>query len=537
MPWELPNSFTDASENWSNEANIYDNQESTHASITVPASSWSDFLELLPYNNSACSKIRFNALYSGATINSIDIDAYYSDQWNDIYSGSFTDAAFIEKPILESPTVEKFRVRFYNTSAGAVEAKLYEFHFYQITAADVLLADTIAYFKLNDDVANSDVLNEIGSKGTLTSGNSEDISATGLASNLNKCFDFPGDRCINLGSGSEFKPAGLPISFSFWVKFDTVATAQHLINLGSPTTQYGFCNVQLLAGGQLRTTYSCVGTAGPSNRRSRDTTDALSAGVVYHVVCLLGGYTDIEIYTNAMINIGAYSGDYYGDVEYNSDNSIIGAKNTTPDDPLNGFMDDVRIYHKKLTVEEINFLYNSGVGTELLAPVPKEYRFVLRNRNKYNLVSQNTEQYKILLDGNGNEIEKSPTAPSNIIIEPAAAGKALVTAQYFYDTEDSYAADQWLIYYTTDGTDPNPETDAPFVVDMKKLNGIADLSWTSPFGGDSLTLKALVRTRRSGTPYNYDSTNTSAVSCTGSTSGPAAIAGHTTQGQAIELVK
>lgn len=152
------------------------------------------------------------------------------------------------------------------------------------------------------------------------------------------------------------------------------------------------------------------------------------------------------------------------------------------------------------------------------------YSFVLRRRNAYNLSSQNVLSWSVTLDGSGVEVSAPPSSPTDIAIEPAASGAALIMAQYGYLADSADAggggeADTWLIYLTSDGVDPDPVLDTPVEVAIKRTGGIAALRWTSSSHADGLTLKALVRTRRSGTP-DSDSTNTAIVSCTSETDGP-----------------
>jgi len=163
------------------------------------------------------------------------------------------------------------------------------------------------------------------------------------------------------------------------------------------------------------------------------------------------------------------------------------------------------------------------------------YYFVLRKRNKYNLVSQNIESTSLIIDSEGNEVEPSPDGPYSVTIEAAAAGKGYVVAEYLYDITDDYAAMHWLIYFTDDGSDPDPETDEPTVVAMTKRNGKAILRWTSPAADDGDTLKVLVRCRRVDGESNYDSDNTDIHSTTAKTDGPEQVAGKAFLGRANEV--
>jgi len=547
MGWELPTSHNEPGDAWINPAQAYDNNVTTNAYKGVASASWGDWLEFYPNEPTACSRIRFYATYSVVRISSIDIDAYYSGAWQHVYQGAFADGQYVEKSLADLQTVTAFRVRFYNSYGSIWPGYLFEFHFNQPKPYTDLSLAVSGEWQLNDDKASSDVVDTSGNgnDGTLKQNgspyNTDNVSEASFAANLDKCFNLTAanEEGLFIPHSSILKPTA-PFSVSLW--FETgasVATSQALYESEPHDVYYRGFWIQFLNGGILNVVYGDGGSQQSYNRRTRNSSIALSANTKYHIVCNFNpdGSNFPDIYINNILRNGESSGTGSA-ILHSTGETLIGLRQGANKKPFDGKMDQVRLFDRQLTAAERTFLYNGGDGIESLGGIPTEYRFVLRKRNKYNLVSQNTEQFRIRLDDDGNEIEPAPTAPSNIQIEPAPAGLALVTAQYFYDTDDSYQADQWLIYYTSDGADPDPETDAPFVVDMKKLNGIAALNWTSPFGGDGLTLKALVRSRRSGTPYNYDSENTEIVSCIGSTAGPAVIdEAHTTQGQAMELIK
>lgn len=149
----------------------------------------------------------------------------------------------------------------------------------------------------------------------------------------------------------------------------------------------------------------------------------------------------------------------------------------------------------------------------------------VRYRNKYNLVSQNiiSTSFDVAADGTISTVK--PSDPVNTEIAAGAAGTFDVTSEYYYLEDGANAATQWLIYLTTNGSDPNPSVDSPTVVSMVSVDGISKLDWTSAASADGATGKVIVRTRRvdSG-PTNVDSINSTVYSATADTDGPAGIA-------------
>jgi hypothetical protein len=144
--------------------------------------------------------------------------------------------------------------------------------------------------------------------------------------------------------------------------------------------------------------------------------------------------------------------------------------------------------------------------------------FVLRERHRWNLCSQNITSWVVELDGADNEIMRAPSDPVAVQIRASANATALLRALYYYDEDTERQADQWLIYITDDGSDPDPDVDEPVVVNMVKADGIAKLRWASPAYDDLDTVKAIVRARR--TSPLRDSGSTTIVSIIVTTQGP-----------------
>lgn len=169
---------------------------------------------------------------------------------------------------------------------------------------------------------------------------------------------------------------------------------------------------------------------------------------------------------------------------------------------------------------------------------PAIYKFVLRQRNKYGLLSRNIRSWRLELDGSGNQVTTPPSDPFDETLEAAAAGKVRVTAQYDYTADGAATeADTFLVYLTTGGGNPDPSVDTPTEVTMVKADGIAHLDYTSGAYSNGTIVKALVRVRQQGTP-DVDSTNVNNLGpVTASTAGPAAPEGAPFHGAVAEDVQ
>lgn len=150
------------------------------------------------------------------------------------------------------------------------------------------------------------------------------------------------------------------------------------------------------------------------------------------------------------------------------------------------------------------------------------YQLSVRKRNQHNLSSKNIDVFTVDLSASAEAAGTLPSAPVFSAL-PAAGGAIEIRAEYLYPNDGDYAADTFLVYYTTTGTNPNPATDTPIEVVMRKADGVARLDYQTSALADGTTVKVLVRVRRSP---DVDSDNAGIVSAVAETSGPSAPVGH-----------
>jgi hypothetical protein len=100
-----------------------------------------------------------------------------------------------------------------------------------------------------------------------------------------------------------------------------------------------------------------------------------------------------------------------------------------------------------------------------------------------------------------------------------------VRASYEYVADGDNAADTWIVYLRTNGTDPDPAIDTPtYTQTMGKFDGVARLELFDGSFAEGADVRVIVRARRSGTP-NVDSTNVDVYSVTTTFIGPDAVSG------------
>jgi hypothetical protein len=94
-----------------------------------------------------------------------------------------------------------------------------------------------------------------------------------------------------------------------------------------------------------------------------------------------------------------------------------------------------------------------------------EYRITCRRTDEYGITSWDNDYQSIWVDAAGYEVVKSLNAPVDITLANRGGGVAYLRAKY-QSQMDADPADEWRIYYTTNGVDPDPAIDTPIEVLM-----------------------------------------------------------------------
>jgi hypothetical protein len=153
--------------------------------------------------------------------------------------------------------------------------------------------------------------------------------------------------------------------------------------------------------------------------------------------------------------------------------------------------------------------------------VSSTYYFVLRERNDYDLTSQNVASWSVIIAADGSSDDAVPSAPEDVTLTQATDGAVQVTALYRYlQDDDDLRADTFAIWLTNDGSAPNPAGATTATQAIVETDGVALLDYTSVTQNHGATIKVLVRTYRTGdTTY---STNTAVSTTTADATGPTA---------------
>lgn len=196
------------------------------------------------------------------------------------------------------------------------------------------------------------------------SGNSNDGTVHGATltqdrfSNDNSAYAFDGsDDYIDVGNN--VKPL-LPMSVSVWVKVNSLATAGCVFrNDRYDNTAYRY-GVSLMCGISGRiSSYVFEGYSASWNRLGKVSTDSVvTLNEWHHFVAVFDGHNDHSLFWDSVELTGTYAGTGSG-LSYSSSNGAIG-KTSIAQYAFDGCIDDIRVYDRALSVEEIGTLFLEG---------------------------------------------------------------------------------------------------------------------------------------------------------------------------------
>lgn len=173
------------------------------------------------------------------------------------------------------------------------------------------------------------------------------------------------------------------------------------------------------------------------------------------------------------------------------------------------------------TVDAPAFTFAASPGLSPVLTGAGVHHVVVQDRNQFNLQSKNhVSDLAVELDGSDNGLVLRPTAPAFQRIAAAAGNKVDVTAEYYRGQDSGRAADEFVIFLTSDGSTPDPDVDAPAATIAMPTDGrlLTRLEWLSPAHNDGDTIKIVVRSKRTSDARSSD--NTAVISTMANEDGP-----------------
>jgi uncharacterized repeat protein (TIGR02543 family) len=221
-----------------------------------------------------------------------------------------------------------------------------------VRAIGELLSACVGHWKMNDDATNTTVVDSSGNGNDGTAQQNTSVLHTDGKINGALTFDGTTDYVdcgdIDIGTG--------PRTFAAWVKADSTSGVSTIIgkDTGGATTEAGW-----LYQSSSTILWKLRNPAGSSIRMF--TTTLTTGG--WHFLVATYDTTDMHVYFDGVLDDGPLLGAVPDSVPDNSIPLQIGARGNGTY-KFNGTIDNIMIFDRALTIEEIELLYNEGNGTE-----------------------------------------------------------------------------------------------------------------------------------------------------------------------------
>lgn len=211
----------------------------------------------------------------------------------------------------------------------------------------------ILWYKLEDNAANTTVVDNANNSLTgVASANTSTLTAVGKVGN---CFDFvlASSEEITLADNALLNFNGKDFSVAYWVNPDAVGNHSHVAK--GDNTNSGW----IVGSISTNDTLAVIFGNGTTTTTYNSTNNALTAATWQHVAVV---YNRTES-TLTMYVDGVVDTVHTGVVSMLDDSDGFAVGSLGGSLYFNGLLDDVRIYGRCLSIEEVEFLHNSGSGT------------------------------------------------------------------------------------------------------------------------------------------------------------------------------
>ncbi len=186
----------------------------------------------------------------------------------------------------------------------------------------------------------------------------------------NRAYHFDGTAYVDMPNVPELHP-DLPVTIAFWLYIDDFN--QVLIPFFdtdfSMDVYYGIFSTMLSSSKKIGVGYGDGGSISPGSRRSKGSDEIFEARRWYHVVFIVKGALDMDIYINGCPSPGRYSGTGDKKIKYAGNHGTIGrvdSENTPgPIYYLNGSIDEFYMWDRALTAEEVALLYLGNMNYDI----------------------------------------------------------------------------------------------------------------------------------------------------------------------------
>lgn len=149
-----------------------------------------------------------------------------------------------------------------------------------------------------------------------------------------------------------------PATFSCWVYLNAYPAAASMAMTNNLTNAAFYTGIffSIAPTGELAVQYGDNTAAGVTGRRTKAGVGRLGLKSWYHIVAIVRNYIDMDLYINGVNDGGTYSGLATGKLAYRSQVGRLGNQDLGSNWDLNGYLEDVRIYNRALSVAEVQTL-------------------------------------------------------------------------------------------------------------------------------------------------------------------------------------
>lgn len=231
-------------------------------------------------------------------------------------------------------------------------------------------------------------------------------------------YAFDGDSSNIFLTANGLLKAALPISVSFWVNPKDINQVYNPLftNDDNPDFYSGiWAQLNPQGTGEVAIGYGTGGGTGSQNRRSAVGTTPVDNNQWTHVVTIVRGPEDMDIYINGVKDSVNYSGSGSGPMIYSDYSGNIGSfKGTANGDKkhFHGSLDEFKMWNRVITEDEIQVLYTPGTTVSTEQATDRNERQLslfpnpVRERLQLSVPLDIQVQNYVIFDTNGSMVAK-----------------------------------------------------------------------------------------------------------------------------------
>ena len=320
---------------------------------------------------------------------------------------------------------------------------------------------------------------------------------------LNTCADFSNQDVITINGTYGFtQQSDFPISISTWVYLNSTSTIGGVIGIGRDARLHSGVWMQVDTDGKIWIEYGDNNGGASYHRKGCISSTALETGSWYHIVGIINSATDMHIYINGVDDEVSYSGTG-GDVVYNGNTQIGRQIRITGDlyTYINGAIDELGIWNKALSGDEVSSLYNNGNGYAY--PFSQEYQ-------------QECSETLLIVDSIINSLnrefeENLDVSEGGTKVFSTILSETLNLTSNVYRNLGEYSGGESLVFNGS-WWDSYPESDAWFIIkgSQRKFVFIGANKNLTP----TINLSATLATDHIHPTYKYEKTLSQTISLT-----------------------